>query len=271
MHRAPKISMYLRAISTLAMTVSLAVVGCTSSSKDIEGGIPAKATPINSTRSATEQHHIDAEPTPHSELKMRWRDAKDLSRAIVDSSTGLVVDVENATPKRSAVDSSSSRQGWMVGASNVRFRISSCRPKVASRSSFRRRSSRFKARIRCRTFGFTPKFSAPTAKGFRPSRRRSSISFSKAIRKRNFSMNKISETWIRRTWISHEAASSPTTISTLFSIYKRACGNALANCTTSDTVHWNDLRAAALTHYVSALNPLFVRFDSTGDATGVNH
>jgi hypothetical protein len=30
---------------------------------------------------------------------VKWRDAKDLSRAIVDSSVGLVVDVQNATPK----------------------------------------------------------------------------------------------------------------------------------------------------------------------------
>jgi len=99
MHREPKHSIYLRATSMLAMTSSLALIGCMSSSKDIKENIPAKATPSESTRKAIEQRYVDPESAPHSELSVRWRDAKDLSRAIVDSSAGLVVDVQNATPK----------------------------------------------------------------------------------------------------------------------------------------------------------------------------
>ena len=99
MHRQPRYSLCLRAISLFAMAASLAVIGCMSSSSDIKQDIPAKTAPIKSSQRAIEEHYVDPESTPHSELKVRWRDAKDLSRATLDSSAGLVVDVQNATPK----------------------------------------------------------------------------------------------------------------------------------------------------------------------------
>lgn len=69
--------------------------------------------------------------------------------------------------------------------------------------------------------------------------------------------------------ISREDASNPTSVSTLFSIYKRACGNPAANCN-FQTVNWSDLNGAAQTHY-GASSPLFFRFNATGDSAGVNH
>ena len=70
--------------------------------------------------------------------------------------------------------------------------------------------------------------------------------------------------------ISHEGASNPTTVSTLFEIYKLACGDSEANCTNADVVNWNELATAAQTLYTAG-SPLFFRFETTGNNTGVNY
>jgi hypothetical protein len=82
-----------------AMSASLAFIGCMSPSKEATEDIPAKATPIESTRRALEERYVDPESAPRSAVSLAWRNAKDLSGAIVHSSAGLVVDVQNATPR----------------------------------------------------------------------------------------------------------------------------------------------------------------------------
>ena len=69
--------------------------------------------------------------------------------------------------------------------------------------------------------------------------------------------------------ISHEAASNSTTVTDLFSIYKRACGNPAANCN-FQTVNFSNLVSAAQTHY-GQNSPIFARFNTTADNAGVDH
>ena len=97
MHRAER-SINLRAINVWAVTALLTFIGCMSSNRDRDN-VLTNAPPLESIGNVAEQEFIDPESTPHSEVSVVWRAWKDLSRATLDSSAALIVDVQNATPK----------------------------------------------------------------------------------------------------------------------------------------------------------------------------